>query len=86
MVVFEQLLEKARGYLPPDKLAFVQKAYEFASRAHNGQMRLSGDPYIEHPLQTAMILADLDIRKLREQREYIAGEYRPAVYSQALSR
>jgi guanosine-3',5'-bis(diphosphate) 3'-pyrophosphohydrolase len=61
VVVFEQLLSKAREYLPPEKLTIVQKAYEFASRAHEGQMRLSGDPYIEHPLQTAMLLADLEL-------------------------
>jgi len=60
-VVFEELLGKARKYLPPDSLAFVQKAYEFASRAHEGQIRLSGDPYIEHPLQSAVILADLEL-------------------------
>ena len=60
-MVFEQLLGKAKEYLPPEKLAFVQKAYDFASRAHEGQMRLSGDPYIEHPLQTAMLLADLEL-------------------------
>ena len=60
-MVFEQLLGKVKEYLPPEKLAFVQKAYEFASRVHEGQMRLSGDRYIEHPLQTAMILADLEL-------------------------
>ncbi len=60
-MVFKQLLGRVKEYLPPEKLAFVQKAYEFASRAHEGQMRLSGGPYIEHPLQTAMILADLEL-------------------------
>jgi GTP pyrophosphokinase len=61
VVVFEELIGKAKEYLPPEKLAFVQKAYEFARRAHEGQMRLSGDPYIEHPLQTAIILAGLEL-------------------------
>ncbi len=61
VVVSEQLLSKVKGYLPPEKLDFVQRAYEFASRAHEGQIRLSGGPYIEHPLQTAMILADLEL-------------------------
>ncbi|HEY32597.1 MAG TPA: bifunctional (p)ppGpp synthetase/guanosine-3',5'-bis(diphosphate) 3'-pyrophosphohydrolase [Dehalococcoidia bacterium] len=60
-MVFEDLLGKAKEYLPPERLAFVKKAYEFASRAHEGQMRMSGDPYIEHPLQTAVILADLEL-------------------------
>lgn len=56
-----QLIEQARKYLPPAKVAIVEEAYEFASKAHNGQMRLSGDPYIEHPLQTALILAELEL-------------------------
>jgi len=60
-VVVSQLLEKAREYLPPSKVTVVERAYDFANRAHDGQMRRSGDPYIEHPLQTAMILAELEL-------------------------
>ena len=37
----------------------INSAYEFADRCHDGQMRLSGDPYIVHPLAAATILADL---------------------------
>lgn len=57
----EVLLEKAREYLPPDKVALVKAAYEFASRAHQGQVRKTGEPFLEHPLQTAMILAGLQL-------------------------
>jgi GTP pyrophosphokinase len=57
----EALLEKAREYLPPDKLALVKAAYEFASRAHQGQVRKTGEPFLEHPVQTAMILAGLQL-------------------------
>jgi guanosine-3',5'-bis(diphosphate) 3'-pyrophosphohydrolase len=53
------LLKKTGSYLPADKLGLVQKAYEFAQEQHRGQVRLSGQPYITHPLQTAMYLADL---------------------------
>jgi GTP pyrophosphokinase len=53
------LLAKAREYLPGEKEALVEKAYKFAFRAHQGQLRKSGEPYLEHPLQVAMILADL---------------------------
>ena len=56
---FNQLKEKAEAYLPPEKLAIVEEAYRFAAEAHSGQMRLSGDPYVEHPVQTALILAGL---------------------------
>jgi guanosine-3',5'-bis(diphosphate) 3'-pyrophosphohydrolase len=58
---FAQLMEKAGGYLPPERLALVEDAYNFASEAHQGQVRKSGDPYIEHPLQTAFILAELQL-------------------------
>ncbi len=55
------LFEKAKEYLPPEKLALVQAAYEFALSAHQGQVRKSGDPFLEHPLQTAIMLASLQL-------------------------
>lgn len=55
------LFEKAASYLPPKKLALVEAAYEFASKVHEGQKRKSGEPYVEHPLETAMTLADLQL-------------------------
>jgi GTP diphosphokinase / guanosine-3',5'-bis(diphosphate) 3'-diphosphatase len=55
------LLAKARQYLPEDKIPLVESAYAFAARAHEGQVRKSGDPYLEHPLATALILADLQL-------------------------
>ncbi len=58
---FSQLLEKAQGYLPPGKLAIVEDAYNFALEAHQGQVRKSGEPYLEHPLQTAITLAELQL-------------------------
>jgi guanosine-3',5'-bis(diphosphate) 3'-pyrophosphohydrolase len=39
----------------------ISKAYQFASRAHAGQKRISGEPYITHPLGVAYILADLEL-------------------------
>lgn len=58
---FSRLLEKAREYLPPEKLAVVEEAYKFSAEKHEGQVRLSGDPYLEHPLQTAYVLAELQL-------------------------
>jgi len=58
---FNVFLERAREYLPPDKVAVVEEAYRFASEKHKGQVRLSGEPYLEHPLQTAYILAELQL-------------------------
>ncbi|MFC2001302.1 RelA/SpoT family protein [Chloroflexota bacterium] len=58
---FNRLVEKVRGYLPPEKITLVEDAYHFASEAHQGQVRKSGEPYLEHPLQTALILAELQL-------------------------
>jgi len=55
------LLDKLREYLPEDKLPLVENAFEFASKAHGNQLRLSGDPFITHPVETAMIVADLQL-------------------------
>jgi len=55
------LITKASEYLPADKVKRIQAAYEFASKAHEGQLRKSGEPYLEHPLHTAMTLAELQL-------------------------
>jgi guanosine-3',5'-bis(diphosphate) 3'-pyrophosphohydrolase len=55
------LIKQASAYLPDDKIALVKAAYEFAARAHQGQVRKTGEPYLEHPLTTAMILADFHL-------------------------
>ncbi|MBI4199218.1 MAG: bifunctional (p)ppGpp synthetase/guanosine-3',5'-bis(diphosphate) 3'-pyrophosphohydrolase [Chloroflexi bacterium] len=57
----KHLLAKVGTYLPPDRTALVERAYEFAARAHQDQLRLSGEPYIQHPLETALYLADLHL-------------------------
>jgi GTP pyrophosphokinase len=56
----KELLDKIRKYNPTADLEIVEKAYEFADRAHKDHKRLSGDPYITHPLAIAGILADLE--------------------------
>lgn len=58
---FSQLKEKAQQYLPPEKIALVEDAYNFAVKAHQGQVRKSGEPFLEHPLQTALTLAELQL-------------------------
>jgi len=58
---FNQLAEIAGKYLSPEKIAVVEDAYNFASEAHQGQVRKSGEPFLEHPLQTALILAELQL-------------------------
>ncbi|MEE8420059.1 MAG: HD domain-containing protein, partial [Dehalococcoidales bacterium] len=58
---FSQLREKAEQYLPPEKMSVIEDAYAYAAEAHRGQTRKSGEPYLEHPLQTALILAELQL-------------------------
>ena len=53
-----ELLAKAQ-YLGEDDRGVLGRAYEVAEEAHNGQFRLTGEPYVEHPLAVAGILADL---------------------------
>lgn len=55
----EDLCEKILKYFPQADLTIIRKAYEFSEKAHEGQIRRSGEPYISHPLGVAGILADL---------------------------
>ncbi|MDP9185656.1 MAG: bifunctional (p)ppGpp synthetase/guanosine-3',5'-bis(diphosphate) 3'-pyrophosphohydrolase [Actinomycetota bacterium] len=48
-----------RSYNPKGDLKALENAYQVATEAHEGQLRLSGEPFIEHPLAVAQILADL---------------------------
>ena len=56
---FQQLLATLREARPKDDLAPIEKAYQFASQYHAGQMRASGEPYMSHPLAVAQILAGM---------------------------
>jgi len=47
----ETLLGKTREYLPAEKEKVLEDAYAFAVQAHQGQLRESGEPFVEHPLQ-----------------------------------
>src|SRR4030042_5193732 len=54
-----ELLAKTREYLPAKGVSLVEEAYAFADQCHTGQVRLSGDPVIVHPLHAALTIADL---------------------------
>jgi guanosine-3',5'-bis(diphosphate) 3'-pyrophosphohydrolase len=58
---FSQLFEKIKDYLPPEKIAVVEDAYNYAVKAHEGQVRKSGEPYLQHPLHVALTLAELQL-------------------------
>src|SRR5438477_2570032 len=56
-----ELINSVETYLPPDHVERVRAAAEFGAAAHQGQKRLSGEPYISHPVAAAEILADLHL-------------------------
>lgn len=56
-----ELIELAKSYLPPHQVERVSKACEFSTKAHQGQHRISGEPYIQHPLEVARILAEMRV-------------------------
>lgn len=59
MSYFEPLREEIHNYLEPEQAAKVYEAYLLSERAHQGQMRSTGDPYITHPVAVATILAEM---------------------------
>ena len=60
-VTGEEILDICSAYMSADDLKLVEKAWHYATDAHSGQFRQSGEPYIIHPIQVAGILADLHL-------------------------
>jgi GTP pyrophosphokinase len=56
---FRELLRQMRENRPHDDLELVRKAYEFSQKHHSGQQRASGEPYLVHPLEVALVLAEM---------------------------
>lgn len=57
----DKLLRTVRAHHPRGDLAIVEHAYHVAERAHDGQLRRSGEPYVTHPLAVAQILAEFGL-------------------------
>jgi GTP pyrophosphokinase len=57
----EELCAQIETYFPGADIALIKKAYEFSEKAHTGQIRRSGEPYISHPLGVAAILSELHL-------------------------
>lgn len=55
---FKKLIEKIKDYNPQADFEKIKKAFDFASEAHLGQVRLSGEPVLEHLLSVALVLTD----------------------------
>jgi GTP diphosphokinase / guanosine-3',5'-bis(diphosphate) 3'-diphosphatase len=58
---FQQLLAKVAENRPTDDLEIIRKAYEFSLKHHQGQTRASGEPYLIHPLEVSLVLADMKL-------------------------
>jgi GTP pyrophosphokinase len=58
---FSRLVAQLETYLPSSDITPITEAYEFSAKAHEGQQRRSGDPYITHPVAVAEILAGLHL-------------------------
>ena len=61
--LYKELIKKILTYHPSTDISMIEKAYKVASKAHEGQLRKSGEPYIMHPLCVAIILAELELDK-----------------------
>src|SRR6476659_6457347 len=56
---FRELMRRMRANRPNDDLELIRKAYEFSQKHHAGQTRASGEPYLVHPLEVALVLAEM---------------------------
>ena len=62
-VLYQELISRVQKYHPSADISMIEKAYDVACMAHKNQFRKSGEPYIIHPLNVAIILADLELDK-----------------------
>src|SRR6266478_1280913 len=56
---FRELMRRMQENRPQDDLSIIKKAYDFSLKYHEGQSRASGDPYLVHPLEVALVLAEM---------------------------
>lgn len=61
--LYKELITRILTYHPSADITMIEKAYKVADAAHKGQLRKSGEPYIMHPLNVAIILAELELDK-----------------------
>jgi len=61
IVRINDIIEQVTSYFPEADLGMISRAYVFSAKVHQGQTRMSGEPYLNHPLSVAKILADLNL-------------------------
>jgi len=61
LIRITDIIDKITEYNPDADLSIADRAYVYSARVHEGQVRLSGEPYLSHPLEVAGILADMKL-------------------------
>ena len=61
MLQINDILDKVQSYLSPSELEMIEKAYIFSASVHQEQIRLSGEPYLTHPMEVCGILAQMKL-------------------------
>ncbi|MCK5256925.1 MAG: bifunctional (p)ppGpp synthetase/guanosine-3',5'-bis(diphosphate) 3'-pyrophosphohydrolase, partial [Deltaproteobacteria bacterium] len=61
MIRLKDLSDKVISYHPDPSIDLIEKAYVFSAQVHKGQLRLSGEPYLTHPMEVASLLTDLKL-------------------------
>lgn len=61
MLRITDILDKTQDYLSPEDQEGIEKAYIFSASVHQGQVRLSGEPYLTHPMEVAGMLSDMKL-------------------------
>jgi len=59
MIRITDIIDKIYDYYPDANVDIVDRAYIYSAKVHDGQLRLSGEPYLSHPLEVASILSDM---------------------------
>ena len=60
-IKINELIDKVKSYYPAADAGLIRTAYDFSAKVHQGQKRLSGEPYLIHPMAVADIIADLKL-------------------------
>ena len=61
MIRLKDISDKVISYHPDPSIDLIEKAYVFSAQVHKGQLRLSGEPYLTHPMEVASLLTDLKL-------------------------
>ena len=59
MIRINTIIDQILSYWPQANIELVEKAYVFSAKVHEGQVRLSGESYLSHPLEVAWILTQM---------------------------